>query len=148
MVSSTTLKRFWGYVASDYKVSVHTLDVLARFLGYMGWKDFISRHTADDTSQSDKVTSRHLNVRDELHPGDCLRLNWLPDRVCDIRYLGACRFEVVRSEQTRLIKGNTFECGMIIENEPLYIDRLIQDDNPPVAYVCGKKNGVRFSLIS
>ena len=48
---------------------------------------------------------------------------------------------------TRLKVGDTFECSLIIEGEPLYLDNLRQDGHPPIAYVCGKKSGVFFEYV-
>ena len=36
--------------------------------------------------------------------------------------------------------GDTFECSLIIEGEPLYLDHLKQDAQQTISYVCGKKN--------
>ena len=82
-----------------------------------------------------------------LDPGDCLRLTWQPDRVCDVVYLGNLTFRVEASTNTRLRRGDTFQCSLIIEGEMLYIDNLIQGDAPAIAYVCGKKSGVRYEYI-
>lgn len=46
--------------------------------------------------------------------------------------------------QQRLREGDTFECSLIIEGEPLYLDNLKQGELPAIAYVCGKKTGVFF----
>ena len=90
------------------------------------------------------MLSRRLSVANSLVPGDRLRLTWQPERICDIDYLGELRFKVIASEKTRLHGGDTFECSLIVEGEPLYLDNLIQDNRPPIAYVCGKKSGVNF----
>ena len=34
-----------------------------------------------------------------------------------------------------------------LEGEPLYLDNLRQGSAPPIAYVCGKKSGVRFETM-
>jgi len=69
---------------------------------------------------------------------------WQPDRTCDVKYLGEQQFVVVASENTQLREGDTFECSLIIEGEPLYLDNLKQGELPAIAYVCGKKTGVFF----
>ena len=53
---------------------------------------------------------------------------------------------VTASEKTRLKEGDTFECCLIVEGEPLYLDNLRQGNRPPIAYICGKKSGVNFEL--
>ena len=90
------------------------------------------------------MLSRRLSVANSLVPGDRLRLTWQPERICDIDYLGELRFKVIASEKTRLHGGDTFECSLIVEGEPLYLDNLIQYYRSPIAYVCGKKSGVNF----
>ena len=37
--------------------------------------------------------------------------------------------------QQRLREGDTFECSLIIEVEPLYLDNLKQGEQPAIAYV-------------
>ena len=147
MMSTTTLKRIWGYIASDYKPSGKSLDTLAQFLGYADYDSFCKRCISDDGSQpSDPVVSRHINVEDDLKTDDAVTLYWAPDRVCHVRYLGHSRFMVNASENTRLKEGDTFSCSLIIEGEPLYISQLVQGSCPPTNYVCGKQSGVRFQL--
>ena len=147
MVSSTTLKRLWGYLADDVEPRPATLGILARFLGYRDWEDYCVRSAMLPETQSSPVMSRRLSVMTELRAGDCVRLSWLPDRVCEVEYLGGLRFRIVSSENTRLRAGDTFSCSMIIEGEPLYIDNLRQNDAAPLAYVCGKRSGIRFEIL-
>jgi hypothetical protein len=141
-VSSTTLKRIWGYLTDDIQPRESTLDILARFIGYQDWNSYQQQEAACLESQF--VMSRHLNVDNTLNQGDRLRLTWQPARVCDVEYLGNQVFKVIASENTRLRAGDTFRCSLIVEGEPLYIDDLQQEGHPPVVYVCGKKSGVRF----
>ena len=59
-VSSSTLKRFWGYVASSSLPRTATLDVLCNVIGYPSWQQFCaacddSCPPADDTEQPEPV---------------------------------------------------------------------------------------------
>ncbi|MBR7023183.1 MAG: hypothetical protein IKI09_06915 [Bacteroidales bacterium] len=147
MVSATTLKRIWGYLNDGGKPRNSTLTILAKFLGYRDWEEFHQNAILPEEQQSDPVYSRRLSVVEELQPGDRLRLTWLPGRVCDIEYLGGLDFRVVASEKTRLRPGDTFQCSLVVEGEPLYLDHLVQEGRTPIAYVCGKKNGVEFEFL-
>ena len=49
--------------------------------------------------------------------------------------------------ETRLKEGDTFECSLIIEGEPLYLDNLSQGNQQSIAYVCGKQSGVLFEYV-
>ena len=43
-LSPTTLKRFWGYLKNEeVQTRPHTLDVMARFVGYKDYEDFCAQ---------------------------------------------------------------------------------------------------------
>ena len=149
LVSATTLKRIWGYIDDNVSTRRGTLDILARYLGYADFEAFANGATADGGElPSNPIMSRRIDVDEQLQPGDLLRLTWQPGRVCDVEYRGERSFCVVASQNTRLCAGNTFKCSLMIEDEPLYIDNLIVDGKAPVAYVCGKRSGIRFEPLS
>lgn len=147
LVSATTLKRIWGYLEDDVQPRESTLDILARFLCYSDFNDFERSLGRKKEQQSSPILSRKLNVIEELRKGDQLLLAWQPDRICRILYCGNLKFEVLYSEKTRLQVGDTFQCGLFIEGEPLFLDNLVQNGNKPVAYVCGKNSGIRFEKL-
>lgn len=146
LISRTTLMRIWGYVDEKVVTRESTLGILAQFLGYRNWEEYQQNGSSSEEEGSSPVLSRRLNVANDLALGDCLRLTWQPGRVCDIKYLGEQRFVVTASEKTRLKKGDTFECSLIVEGEPLYLDNLRQGNHPPIAYICGKKSGINFEI--
>ena len=39
---------------------------------------------------------------------DMVKISWLPDRMCSLRYLGDNRFIVVESQNAKLLPGDTF----------------------------------------
>ena len=148
LVSRTTLMRLWGYVDEEVTPRKGTLDILSRFLGYLDWESYQENASLPKEQQSSPVMSRKLNVNSDLYIGERLRLTWQPDRVCDVEYLGELSFRVIASENTRIQPGDTFQCSLIIEGEPLYLDNLRKGDGSSsaetIAYVCGKKTGVNF----
>ena len=149
LVSSTTLKRIWGYLNEDVQTRQGSFDILAQFIGYPNYKEYINKHaTYEEDIQSSPILSRKLNVREDLKPGDLLRIFWQPDRQCNVMYSGNLTFRVLSSRNTRIQQDDTFSCGLFIEGEPLYIDNLQQGNRPPVAYVCGKKSGIRYEMLT
>ena len=145
-ISRTTLMRIWGYVDEGVEPRTGTLDILVRFLGYQSWEEYYQNAQLPKEQQSCPVLNRRLSVAQALARGDRLRLIWQPNRVCDVEYLGELNFRVIASQNTRLHEGDTFQCSLIIEGEPLFLDNLRQGNRPPIAYVCGKKTGVYFEL--
>lgn len=144
LISTTTLKRAWGYLSSDSEPGIHTLNTLAQFVGYHNYERFCRQTDADSPASSNPVLSRHIDVESDLLKDDRLLISWLPDRKCSLRYLGGQQFMVTDSENTRLQRGDVFRCSLIIEGEPLYLSHLVQEGQPPVNYVCGKHEGIRF----
>lgn len=147
LISRTTLMRIWGYLDEGVEPRKGTLDILVRFLGYEGWEEYCQNAQLPKEQQSCPVLNRRLSVAQTLNCGDRLRLTWQPDRVCDVEYLGELNFRVISSENTRLHEGDMFQCSLIIESEPLYLDNLRQGNHQPIAYVCGKKSGVRYEFL-
>ena len=147
LVSRTTLMRIWGYVDEGVTAREGTLDILAQFLGYQDWDVYCQNYQLPKEHQSGPVLSRRLSVNKTLVPGERLRLIWQPGRICDIEYLGDLQFRVIASERTRLKAGDTFECSLIIDGEPLYLDNLIQGDKHDSAYICGKIDGVQYEFL-
>lgn len=145
-VSRTTLMRLWGYVEGHVSPRKNTLNLISQFLGYQSWEDYEQNAMLPKDQQSSPVMGRRLSVKDSLCIGNKLRLTWQPERVCDIEYLGDLKFRVIASKNTRLHEGDTFECSLIVEGEPLYLDNLRQGNHLSIAYVCGKKSGVRYDF--
>ncbi len=144
MVSTSTLKRVWGYLHSEGDFSIRTLDILAQFIGYENYKAFCEHASSTGELPSNLVLNRHINVDADLVRGDRLTLFWLPDRTCELSYEGDMKFVVTASENTRLKEGDTFCCSLIVEGEPLYLSNLLQPGQQPTNYVCGKQGGIRF----
>ena len=83
-----------------------------------------------------------------LEKGTIIKLNWLPDRCITIEYIGLCMFKVLESKNSKLSKGDTFICERFVENSPLMLSNLIHDNSNPVNYICGKRNGIKYQLIT
>ena len=138
-LSASTLKRLWGYFKGVGTIRNSTLVILAKYLGFKGWDDFLAH--LSQKNGSDPVLSPLVKAED-LSVGECITVSWKPNRRCTFRYLGNQQFIVESSENSKLKTGNTFSCSVFILNAPLYLTDLIQGDNAPVAFVAGKKDGL------
>lgn len=143
LVSASTLKRLWGYLDSNIKPRLFTLNVLSQFVGYHDYEAFTMR---SGLPESNLVMSRKVSDS-SLFIGQQLKLMWQPDRVCLIEYQGSGNFIIIEAENTKLSVGDTFVCHLIIEHEPLYVDQLRHNGNEPTAYVAGRDNGVTFEYV-
>jgi hypothetical protein len=138
-LSSSTLKRLWGYFKSVGTIRNSTLVILAQFIGFKGWEDFLAH--LDQDNGSDPVMSPLLKTED-LNVGDRITVAWKPNRSCVFRYLGNQKFIVEAASNSKLKAGNTFHCSVFILGAPLYLTDLVQGNNTPVAFVAGKKDGL------
>lgn len=145
-IGVNTLKRLWNYYGGDVSTRRSTLDVLAQYVGYADYETFSRAQQNDDGAQSHDVLCRHVETA-RLKKGTCIRVRWKPDRVCVFEYLGEGRFVVRSVENSKLSVGDTFMCHLIIEGEPLYLNNLTHRGMPPVPYIAGHQDGVRFELI-
>ena len=148
MISSSTLKRVWGYVPSDNVPSLHTLNILARFCGYKDLEDFRKMGTnIDALLPSSPVEGETLNVLTELKKGDRVRIYWQPGRVCEVEYNGSLHFEVKYTEEMHLRLGDTFLASLLVTGYPLMIEVQSAETNTITPYVCGKNGGIWYEVI-
>ena len=145
-LSESTLMRLWGY-RTGVSTRQSTLDILSRFLGYADYMTFCQWRAENKELQSDEVVGRYLYT-EELTAGTRLVLTWYPDRRCVIRLLADGMFTIVEAVNTKLSAGDTFRCDLFIEGEPLYMSQLVHEGRPPMVYVVGKVNGIRFDYLA
>lgn len=142
-LSSSTLKRIWGYMKDAGEPRRYTLDILSRFLGYSSFEAFCQ----DSDEVSSLMMGRNTLSADLLDVGEQLQLAWPPNRRMTINHKGSALFEVMKAENTKLSVGDTFVCHLFINHEPLYLSQLVHQGSLPMGYVAGKRNGVTIKLV-
>lgn len=143
-ISESTLERVWGYSTRGYDtVSLRTLNVLAEHIGYEGWTDFCSKLRETNGSESEMFSLDSISTSD-LRTGDYLRIGWLPDRMCVVRYLGSNRFVATDCQNSTMQAGDTFTCLQFAIGQPLYMTNFNAPDDGTSdrCYVAGQKNGL------
>ena len=141
-MSESTLERVWGYSTRHYDtVSVRTLNVLARFVGYHDWEEFC--RSANKTAAESSLFIDTAICSDNLSVGDRLRIGWPPDRICTIRYLGNNNFIAEETENSTMQPGDTFSCIQIQKGRPLNLDNFRKaDSQEKLRYVVGINTGL------
>lgn len=56
-------------------------------------------------------------------------------------------FTVLDSKNAKIQTGDTFNCSIFIEGEPMYVDNLVHQNYKGISYIAGKKDGIRFELM-
>lgn len=148
-VSTSTLKRLWGYVQGYENTRQSTLDILCQFLGYKDMIHFLQAAQGQNEVVSSQLFHNEQIFTDSLPKGSRVRLSWAPDRICEIRHRSESIFEVVRSQQCKLTEGCTFCCAVLEQGAPMYASdvHLVLDQSRQFTYVAGLNGGIHYELL-
>ena len=142
-ISESTLERVWGYSTRGYDtISLHTLDVLSQYAAGCCWEEFCKLLHSESGCESELFNAEHISSS-ELSVGDRLLIGWLPDRLCQVRYLGDNRFIAEECYNSKMQTGDTFSCLQFSLGQPLALDDLHRDNSRLGGpYIVGQKNGL------
>lgn len=143
-ISETTLERVWNYSTRGYdNISHYTLNLLCEYAGYSDWQKFCEELKKENASDSDMFDDPVLFSKD-LQPGDRIKLGWMPDRVCNIKYLGNNRFIAEECNNSSMKEGDLFSCLEFRINHPVVMTDFQSADGKVVGetYVAGIHNGI------
>lgn len=140
-VSSSTLKRLWGYVGDSHKPRMFTLNVLANYIGYDSFTDFKSWLKSSTRYNSSFFNSSQV-TSGELSRGVTVEIGWSPNRLVSLRYLGDSLYEVVSSANSKLRAGDRFVTGCFIKEQPLYLPYVYRDGIRTTLFVAGRNGGL------
>ena len=141
MISSSTLKRLWGYVSNNSSPSLTTLNILSRFIGQKDFRTFCESLKKMELFESSFFSSTFISASD-LEPGAIVRIGWNPDRVVHLEYLGSFHFRVQRNYNSSLQAGDEFDISSFFLGYPLYIPRILRGGQYTPSYIAGSVNGL------
>ena len=143
-ISETTLERVWNYsTRGNSSVSLRTLDVLAKYSKDCSWFDFC-KLLSDEMGEESELFSVELISSDSLSVGQRLRIGWLPNRLCVIRYLGDNRFVAEHCENSKMKEGATFSCLLFSLGKEVILTDFKQNESDADgnSYAIGLRNGL------
>lgn len=141
IVSSSTLKRIYGYVSDEHRPRIATLDVLAQYAGFNTYKDFVF-HLKSSTKYNSSFFMADQLSSAELSAGAEIVIGWSPNRMLTLRYLGNSVFEVVASENSKLLPGDRFTTGCFIMGQPLLLPYIERNGKHTMPFVAGRNGGL------
>lgn len=136
-VSSTTLKRIFGYIPSNNTPRRSSLSIIARYLGFSGWSAYAERVNVNSGFFSDDVV-----LPCELLQGDKVKLEWAPDRVVLLEALGDEHFRVIKSLNSQLQMGDLLEIPIFMLHQPLLVKSVMRDGENYGQYTAGINGGL------
>lgn len=141
VVSTSTLKRLWGYVNDQHRPRTHTLDLLSRYIGYEHFGDFCQWLKSSTVYNSSFFTARQVLTK-ELHPGAELEIGWSPNRYLRLCYQGEALFEVTEAKQSKLQAGDRFEVMSFLMGQPLSLPYVLRDGVRTSPFIAGRNGGL------
>ena len=137
----STIQRLWGYVNNVDKPRRATLNVLARYLEYRDWDEYLDALNEKAKSNANHILDGAIRARD-LGIG---RLVGVQIGVVKyvFRYLGKMRFEVVETKHSMLKPGDTFITTFFMVGRPLYLDDWRSEGEESKVYAAGGGAGVK-----
>lgn len=141
-LSTTTLKRIWGYVEGYQGIREDSLDFLSRFLGYPDWKTYVAERCGDKKKRSSHYIITNALFVEDIDTNEMLEIYWEPKRRLLLKCLGNGQFETIEAENSKITAGDIFRCERFIIGEPLYINNLVHNGEEPRLFVAGKNGGL------
>lgn len=140
-LSSSTLKRLWGYVSNNSSPSLTTLNILSRYVGTRDFRAFCEDLMKWDLQESGFFTTSCI-LTSGLEKGARIRIGWNPDRLVLLEYQGDFLFRVLQNLNSSLQEGDEFEASSFFLGYPLYIPRILRDGDYTPSYIAGSVNGL------
>ncbi len=140
-VSASTLKRLWGYVNDRHVPRVHTLDILANYVGYASFKEFCKWLKTSSKYNSSFFSANQIHSKD-MEIGQLLEIGWSPNRYIKLRYEGNSQFVVEEARESKLIKGDHFPVNTFFVGHPLYLPYIIRNEEKTQPFIAGRNGGL------
>lgn len=141
LLSTSTLKRLWGYVNDAHTPRMQTLDLLARYIGYTCFSGFCTWLKSSTAYNSSFFTTKQVSVK-ELQPGTELEIGWSPNRYLRLLYKGEALFEVKEAKQSKLRAGDCFETACFLMGQPLSLPYILRDGVRTSPFIAGRNGGL------
>ena len=141
IISASTLKRLWGYVADVRKPRLLTLDLLARYAGFDSFTEYCSFLKKNSICNSSFFTTKQLQIQN-LEVRDEVEIGWSPNRYLRLLYQGDAWFEVLESKQSKLCKGDRFEAVCFLLGQPLSLAYVLRDGERTAPFIAGRSGGL------
>lgn len=143
-ISESTLERVWGYSTRGYKsVSLRTLNVLSLYASGCEWHTFCNS-LSEELGIDSEMFHENTILTSDLNAGDRLRIGWLPDRVCTLRYLGDSTFVAEECENSTMRAGDEFKCLLFRLGREACMTNFVHSQTGVCEsiYVVGRRHGL------
>ncbi len=144
-ISSSTLKRIFGFIEPPGTPSLYTLDIISRFLGYSDWEHLQKNLDSLEEPNPKLISGEPLILRSEdIDDGHELEIGYFPESRLVLYCIGKALFRVTESVNTFLFIDDILEIHMFSEKCPLQVNSVIRDQENLGPWIAARLNGVDF----
>lgn len=140
-VSTSTMKRLFGYVNDIHTPRMFTLNVLSKYIGFIDFMSFCSDLKTSPLYNSSFFSAEQILTKD-LTPGDEIEIGWAPNRYILLSFKGDVYFEVIESKQSKLLVGDCFETISFQKGQPLLLPYILRDTQRTPPFIAGRNGGL------
>lgn len=140
-ISTSTLKRLWGYVNDQHAPRQSTLDILSRYISHNNFNEFCHWLKSSDTYNSSFFSAKQILTKD-LMPGEEIEIGWSPNRYLRLQYTGNGLFLITQSLQSKLQEGDIFEVSAFLLGQPLSLPYIIRNGERTSPFIAGRNGGL------
>lgn len=140
-LSVNTLKRMFGFNATQVTPRLSTLDIIAAYLGFTSYDALI--HMLGPQSDISLFSPVECIDVDGLRKGTQVRLAYDPNRLFLLTYIGGCQFivnEAIGSHNVR--KGDVLTITQLAVGHRLVASHVVRDGADLGAYESAKLQGL------
>lgn len=150
-ISSSTLKRLWGYISDQSGTSVSTLTLLSKYVGYRDWDDFIKRSKATGNLPYDEsgFSMGQILACDTLPVGTVVKADWAGGKSCTVRKIASPRrFVVIDSKNIKLKSDDMVTLDSIAILRPFIALECVRGEEHMGNYIGAKQSGIKSFQIT
>ncbi len=140
-ISTSTLKRLWGYVNDKHKPRVQTLDLLSGYLGFRHFADFCRHLKTSNLYNSSFFSATQIQAQN-LTAGHELEIGWAPNRYIKLLYKGEMIFEVIEARNSKLMTGDRFKTITFLAGQPLSLSYIQRGEKRTPPFIGGRNGGL------
>ena len=138
-ISTYTLKRIFGFIEGSKEPRLYTLDVIANYLGYKNWDNYIENQL--NIENSEFHTIQQLAI-EKLELNSLIEIHYAPETKLTLQYLENFEFEIKDSLNSKLQEKDLVKIFNIVKNYPLIINSVTRNNVNLGAYKAAKISGV------
>lgn len=139
-LSANTIKRLVGNLPYDNSPRGTTLEIIAKYLGYDSWQLL-----NDDLNQ--KISAFNSDncfyELDKIPVDQRIKIEWEPNRKILLQHKTGYEYEVISSENSKLIEGDILTLSEIAVGFPFMVKNVVRDGNDLGNYIASPKLGIK-----